>query len=124
VVKKLLLIILIVFFILLVLLFVAELFLKDKSANFYAAPTIFCKTRFTGITLPPVGIFLCPEALNNINTKAHELVHWDQYQQNGSLGFYIKYAWGWVSSGFSYQDNLMEQEARQHSREFLDLVPE
>jgi len=121
--RKLFLVILIAVFVALVLLFVVDLLLKNKAANFYAAPPIFCQTRFTGITLPPLGVFLCPEALASRQTKAHELVHWEQYQQSGSLGFYINYVWGWATSGFSYRDIPMEIEARARANEFLDLVP-
>lgn len=98
---------------LVLLLYAADLFLKSRPPNFYKAPEFFCESRYAGITLPPAGIFICEESFNSERLRAHELVHWGQYQRTSSFGFYARYAWGWASSGFSYENNPMEVEARE-----------
>ena len=85
--------------------------LKGEPA-FYKISSLFCITRWVGITLPPLGIFICPERFDDVRVRRHELVHWEQYGRYGTIGFYVRYALGWVAAGFSYDNNWMEQEAR------------
>lgn len=83
------------------------------------APAFFCR-RWSGITLPPAGIFLCPGASGaEPEILKHGLVHWQQYKRFGTIGFYVRYVFGWVASGFSYGENWMEAEARELG-EFLE----
>lgn len=90
------------------------------EATFRDAPRIFCEqTRFIGITLPPFGIYLCPEAEGSESTRAHELVHWDQYESRGFLMFYVSYGLGYMKSGFVYEDHPMEVDARQRTADFM-----
>lgn len=84
---------------------------KKSNPFFFTAPQLFCTTGFDGITLPPVGIFLCEEFKTNERLKTHELVHWSQYQRMGTLTFYGNYIGGWVMGGFQYKNNWMEKEA-------------
>jgi hypothetical protein len=84
---------------------------KRSNPASFTAPGLFCSQGLAGITLPPVGIFMCPEFRANAQIKNHELVHWSQYQRMGTLGFYGNYTWGWIISGFQYRNNWMEKEA-------------
>lgn len=67
-------------------------------------------TRFIGITLPPFGIYVLEEQLNNSRLLKHEQQHWKQYQDLGAIMFYIKYVWYSLIHG--YKNNPMEIEAR------------
>ncbi|MEX2514541.1 MAG: hypothetical protein WD335_00195 [Candidatus Paceibacterota bacterium] len=90
------------------------------EATFRNAPSIFCEqTRFIGITLPPFGIYLCSEAEGSESTRAHELVHWDQYESQGFLMFYVSYGIGYIKSDFVYEDHPMEIDARQREAQFM-----
>lgn len=93
---------------------------KSSSVKFYEAPNIFCETKFRGITLPPIGIFVCPEVFNNKQLRAHELVHWDQYKNHGTIGFYLRYLWGMLENGFDYESHFMEIDARKRSSNFIE----
>lgn len=67
-------------------------------------------TGFAGITLPPFGIFIVSERINDQRLRLHEMAHWHQYQRMGLLGFYLKYFWNTLRHG--YWNNPMEIEAR------------
>ena len=68
-------------------------------------------TGFTGITLPPFGIFLLRERFNDERLRRHEAVHWEQAQRLGVLRFYGLYLWYLLRYG--YKRHPMEIEARQ-----------
>lgn len=102
-------------------LFVLDSLSEPSTPEFHDAPTLFCTTRYTGITLPPFGIYICPE-YDSQRLRAHELVHWNQYENYGLLGFYGNYIKGMVATGFSYEDHPMEYEARKRTQEFMDKV--
>lgn len=85
---------------------------QKKDPAFYRAFGPFCGSRFSAITLPPIGIFVCPRDFFNEDLHRHELVHWEQYRRMSTIGFYTRYLFGWVRAGFNYFDNWMEQEAR------------
>lgn len=90
---------------------------QKKEPTFYHAFGPFCSSAWSAITLPPVGIFLCPRDFFDNNLRRHELVHWEQYRHMSTLGFYTRYLTGWARAGFNYSDNWMEQEARSISGE-------
>ena len=65
---------------------------------------------FDGITLPPWGIFIRREKLDDDRLYRHELTHWLQAQEVGALWFYAYYIW--FTLRFGYRNNPMEVEAR------------
>ena len=71
------------------------------------------RTGFAGITLPPFGIYILKERINEEVLRKHELVHWSQYEKLGVIGFYVKYLY--YSHKYGYWNNPMEVEARQKS---------
>ena len=66
------------------------------------------------ITLPPFGVLIEREYINEGREKGstwlHEMIHWQQYQRYGVLGFYGRYIKDWMR--FSYEEHPMEVEAR------------
>lgn len=84
---------------------------KQSAPTFFTSPQKFCDQGWDGITVPPVGIFMCEKTKDDANVKQHELLHWGQYHRMGTLGFYGNYIGGWIMAGFSYNRNWMEQEA-------------
>lgn len=68
-------------------------------------------TGYKGITLPPFGIFITEDRIDNERLRKHEQAHWKQAQELGVLKFYSKYLWYNLRHG--YRDNPMEIEARQ-----------
>ncbi len=85
---------------------------------------LFELTGFSGLCLPPIGIWLHPDLMSwqragmaapAPGTAAdrllrHELQHWRQAQRFGTLGFYARYAIGLVRHG--YRNHPLEIEAR------------
>jgi hypothetical protein len=69
------------------------------------------KTGYKGITLPPFGIFITEDRIDNERLRKHELAHWKQAQELGVLKFYSKYLW--YNLRYGYRENPMEVEARQ-----------
>jgi hypothetical protein len=67
-------------------------------------------TGYAGICLPPVGIYILPQRLQDERLVRHEQAHWAQYQRMGLLGFYLTYLWYTIRHG--YWNNPMEVEAR------------
>jgi len=67
-------------------------------------------TGFDGITLPPFGIFIVQERLNDQRLRRHERAHWDQAQRLGVIRFYARYLW--LNLRHGYKNNPMEIEAR------------
>lgn len=65
---------------------------------------------FTGITLPPFGMFLLRERFNDEPLRRHESVHWEQAQRLGVIRFYALYLWYSLRHG--YRNNPLEGEAR------------
>lgn len=39
---------------------------------------------------------------------AHEAMHIGQYREYGLIGFFLRYGWGMVTSGFRYRQHPME----------------
>lgn len=70
-------------------------------------------TGYAGITLPPFGIYILKERINETTLRNHELVHWEQYKKLGTIGFYAKYLY--YNLKYGYWNNPMEVEARQKS---------
>jgi hypothetical protein len=70
---------------------------------------------FAGITLPPFGIFVLAERIDDRRLRRHEYCHWMQYQRMGFWGFYLKYLW--YSVRYGYRNNPMEIEASEHERQ-------
>lgn len=94
---------------------IAASLMHSNTPHFYVMPILVCDSfwgeRWTGIALPPFGIWICSKDFNNAAVRRHELVHWAQYKRSGTLGFYASYVYGWAGSGFSYEKNPMEIEA-------------
>lgn len=67
-------------------------------------------TGYVGITLPPFGIFIVRERINDERLRRHEQAHWMQAQSLGVIRFYLKYLW--LSLRHGYKNNPMEIEAR------------
>jgi hypothetical protein len=71
----------------------------------------FLKTfGYGGITLPPFGIYILAERLDDAELVQHEMVHWSQYERMGAIKFYWNYLAGLVRYG--YKNHPMEVEAR------------
>ena len=73
------------------------------------------RTGYVGITLPPFGIYILKERLNDEVVRKHELVHWSQYEKLGAISFYAKYLY--YSHKYGYWNNPMEAEARAKSKQ-------
>lgn len=67
-------------------------------------------TGYAGITLPPFGIFILSERINDQRLIRHEQAHWKQAEGLGAIKFYVKYLW--LSARYGYRNNPMEVEAR------------
>ena len=72
-------------------------------------------TGYAGITLPPFGIYILSERINDQRLNKHEMQHWKQYQQMGLIKFYLTYIW--YNIRYGYTNNPMEIDAR--SAEYL-----
>lgn len=68
------------------------------------------KRGFAGITLPPFGIYIIKERIDEQPLIDHENVHWKQYERMGFLKFYTMYLY--YSLRYGYWNNPMEKEAR------------
>lgn len=68
------------------------------------------RTGFAGVTLPPWGIYILPEHIDNRRLIRHEQQHWRQYQRMGAVKFYVTYAWQVLRHG--YRNAPMEVQAR------------
>lgn len=67
---------------------------------------------YGGITLPPLGIYILAERINEERLIRHEQAHWRQYERMGALKFYAAYLWYTIRYG--YWNNPLEVEAREH----------
>ena len=67
-------------------------------------------TGFAGVTLPPAGIYILAERMQDEGLIRHEQAHWEQYKRMGFLKFYSLYLW--YSLKYGYWNNPMEVEAR------------
>ena len=83
-----------------------------KEAN-HLVKLFLVRTGYAGITLPPFGIFILKERINDTVLRNHELVHWEQYKKLGTIGFYAKYLY--YNFKYGYWNNPMEIEARNNS---------
>jgi hypothetical protein len=71
----------------------------------------FLKTfGYGGVTIPPLGIYILAERIDENRLRRHESMHWQQYLRMGMLKFYAVYFWYNVRYG--YYMNPMEIEAR------------
>lgn len=66
---------------------------------------------YGGITLPPLGVFILAERINEAPLIRHEQAHWRQYERMGAVKFYVTYLWYTIRYG--YWNNPMEIEARE-----------
>ena len=67
-------------------------------------------TGFHGVCLPPLGIIILAERINEDALVRHEQVHWAQYQRMGAVKFYAAYLW--YTLRYGYTNNPLEREAR------------
>ena len=65
---------------------------------------------FAGVTLPPFGIFIIEERLQDERLIKHEKEHWRQAQELGTIKFYARYLWYWLKFGYT-PNHPMEKEA-------------
>ncbi len=65
--------------------------------------------RADGLTLPWRVVYLRPSRFEDANLRAHELVHIEQIDRDGSLTFSLRYVWWLVRHG--YDGNPYEIEA-------------
>jgi len=101
----------ILFFVLVVLIVIViySIATKDNPKVFYTK-----MKNFNARTIPPMGIFISKGQEQNNNLLKHELIHWEQYQRLGLLGFYYEYFKGEENG---YDLNPLEIEARQRTGE-------
>jgi hypothetical protein len=85
-----------------------------KEAN-HLVKLFLTRTGYAGITLPPFGIYILKERMSDELLKRHEMVHWEQYQRMGVIGFYVTYLW--YNIRYGYWNNPMEIEARKKSED-------
>ena len=71
---------------------------------------------FHAATIPPFGIYIQNNQMNNVELMKHELVHWKQYQRLGLVRYYTNYIEGLIRNG--YDLHAMEQEARANENEY------
>jgi len=94
-------------------LLVAWLAMKNYRA-LTAPPTIigvrYLPGNYNAITIPPFGIYVLNEHLENSNLINHELVHWQQYKAMGMLKYYATYLKEFFQYG--YDAMPMELQAR------------
>ena len=74
------------------------------------------RTGYSGICLPPLGIFILPERLDDPALLRHEQCHWRQAERMGVARWGVTYIW--YTLRYGYRDNPLEREARAAS---LDL---
>lgn len=72
---------------------------------------ILRKTPYWGICLPPFGVYILKERMDNERLIRHEQCHWDQYLRMGVIKFYAVYLYKHFKYG--YENNPLEVEARQ-----------
>ena len=65
---------------------------------------------YGGITLPPLGIYILAERINEAPLIRHEQCHWQQAQRMGVVRWYATYLWNNLRHG--YRNNPLEVEAR------------
>jgi len=66
---------------------------------------------FSGVALPPFGIYILEERLTDEALIRHEMAHWQQAQRMGIARWYLTYAWLTMRHG--YRNNPLEVEARE-----------
>jgi hypothetical protein len=66
---------------------------------------------FGGICLPPFGVYLLPSRMQDHQLIAHEAVHWRQWEQRGTIGYYFGYLYLLLRHG--YRNHPWEIEARE-----------
>jgi len=67
-------------------------------------------TGFAGITLPPLGVYIIAERMDDVQLARHEQRHWAQAREMGVLRWYAVYAW--YSIRYGYRNNPLEVDAR------------
>lgn len=75
----------------------------------------------SGITLPPLGIFIHPGD-DQRWLRAHELVHWDQYRRMGFWKFYWKYLTGFIRHGYKNHPMELEANGLQNTDQYKNLA--
>ncbi len=71
---------------------------------------------YNALTIPPFGIFIKQDHVNNRNLIAHELMHWQQYRQMGLVNYHATYLSELMKYG--YDQMPMEIMARFNEREY------
>jgi hypothetical protein len=71
-------------------------------------------TGYSGICLPPFGIFVLRERLHDPALLRHEQCHWRQAERMGAARWAIAYLW--YNLRYGYRDHPLEREARDASR--------
>jgi hypothetical protein len=65
---------------------------------------------YSGICLPPFGVFILRERLDDAALIEHERCHWRQAKRMGVARWAITYLW--YNLRYGYRDNPLEKEAR------------
>lgn len=87
--------------------------MKIKKASGFIEK--FLRSRKLGaITLPPYGIYILEERMQEQGLILHEEVHWEQWERMGTFRFYKEYILGLLKHGYS-AEHPMEKEARERS---------
>jgi hypothetical protein len=94
-------------------LLVAHIILKEqrkKEPTVRYVDKLPFNASYNALALPPFGIYIKNEHINNVALLSHELTHWKQYQRKGLIPFYVGYLKEYVTVG--YDQSPMEKEAR------------
>jgi hypothetical protein len=98
----------------------AAIMVIDTSRRLVRKPPIYYVDHlpfgFNAMTVPPIGIFITKANAENSLLLYHELIHWRQYLESGTVFFYVRYMLGWLSG---YDGHPMEIEARQLENEHV-----
>jgi hypothetical protein len=71
---------------------------------------------FNAMTVPPIGIFIRRDQVENGALLQHEVIHWNQYRRRGLLPYYLGYFSEMMKYG--YDGMPMEYEARINENDY------
>jgi hypothetical protein len=71
---------------------------------------------FSGVTLPPFGIYIIEERMQDEGLIRHEQAHWEQYKRVGAVRFYLTYVWQVLRYGYWNAPWEVEARAAQNDR--------
>lgn len=89
-------------------LFVADIYNRSRPIPVYYVRSL--PGGYNALTVPPVGIFIVDAQRGNNNLVLHEIVHWLQYLERGTIPFYLQYLFEYWQYGYDCMP--MEVQAR------------